>query len=93
MSRACGDGLGRAFVPLLIQNLIVYAGHYFGNVGFPWDFSMSYYAMVAFWTTAVGQGVYPQWLPFQQTGYPFALQLQSGIDYLPFWLFPLTTIP
>ena len=80
-------------LPLVIQNLIIYRGHYFGNVGFPWDFSMSYYAMVAFWTAAVGQGVFPQWIPFQQMGYPFALQLQSGMNYLPLWIFPATTIP
>lgn len=80
-------------VPLVIQNLIIFHGHYFGEVGFPWDFSMSYYAMVAFWTAGIGQGVFPQWVPFQQLGYPFALQIQSGINYLPLWIFPATTLP
>ena len=77
---------------LAIQNLAIYWGHYFRGVGFPWDFSMSYYAMVGFWTAAVGQGVFPQWIPFQQMGYPFALQLQSGMNYLPLWLFPTLNV-
>ena len=78
---------------LAIQNLAIYWGHYFRGVGFPWDFSMSSYAMVGFWTAAVHQGVFPQWIPFQQMGYPFALQLQSGMNYLPLWLFPTLNIP
>jgi hypothetical protein len=79
-------------LPLVIQNLAIFWNHYFGDAGIPWDFSMSYYAMVAFWTSAIGQGVFPQWIPFQQMGYPFALQLQSGINYLPLWIFPATTL-
>ena len=78
---------------LVIQNVTVYWGHYFRGVGFPWDFSMSYYAMVAFWTAAVRQGVFPQWVPFQQMGYPFGLQLQSGMNYLPLWIYPALNIP
>jgi hypothetical protein len=75
------------------QNLAIYSGHYFRNVGFPWDFSMAYYAMVAFWTAALGEGVFPQWMPFQQMGYPFALQFQSAMNYLPLWIFPLLKLP
>ena len=78
---------------LALQNLFVYWGHYFQGVGFPWDFSMSYYAMVGFWTAAVQQGVFPQWIPFQQMGYPLALQFQSGINYLPLWMFPALNLP
>src|SRR5262249_25152113 len=63
-----------AAVVLAVQNGIVFLSHYLRGAGFPWDFGMSYYAMVAFWTTAVGQGTIPQWIPFQQMGYPFALQ-------------------
>ena len=50
---------------------------------------MAYYAIVAFWTSAVSKGVFPQWVPFQQMGYPFALQVASGIYYPPLWVFPL----
>ena len=78
---------------LALQNLVVYWGHYFRGVGFPWDFSMSYYAMVSFWTAAVRQGVLPEWIPFQQMGYPFALQVQSGMNYLPLWIFPGLNLP
>ena len=78
---------------LAIQNIAIYWGHYFRGVGFPWDFSMAYYAMVAFWTAAIGEGVFPQWVPFQQMGYPFALQFQSGMNYLPLWIFPALSLP
>jgi hypothetical protein len=78
---------------LVLQNLLIYRDHYFGGVGFPWDFSMLYYALVAFWTATVEQGVFPQWVPFQQMGYPFALQVQSGINYPPLWIFPALRIP
>lgn len=78
---------------LVLQNLAIFRGHYFNGAGFPWDFSIAYYAMVAFWTTAVGGGTFPQWMPFQQMGYPFALQLQAGMNYLPLWAFPLFKIP
>ena len=73
---------------LAAQNVVVYRAHYFGSAGIPWDFSMAYYAMVAFWTAVVRDGVFPQWIPFQQMGYPFGLQVQSGMNYLPLWIFP-----
>jgi hypothetical protein len=78
---------------LVLQNLVIYHGHYFRGVGIPWDFPMSYYAMVAFWTAGIREGVFPQWIPFQQMGFPFALQLQSGINYLPLWIIPALNIP
>lgn len=78
---------------LAAQNLGIYWAHYFSTAGIPWDFSMAYYAMVAFWTSTVREGVVPQWLPFQQMGYPFALQAQSGMTYLPFWIFPALNVP
>ncbi len=81
------------FLILLSQNLAIFWRHYFGDVGFPWDFPMSYYALVAFWTCAVSRGIYPQWIPYQQMGYPFALQLQSGLSYPPFWIFPILHLP
>ena len=49
--------------------------------------------MVAFWTAVVRDGVFPQWIPFQQMGYPFALQMQSGMNYLPLWIFPALNLP
>src|SRR5262249_46842153 len=74
---------------LTAQNAVIFFAHYVRSAGFPWDFGMSYYAMVAFWTTGVRLGTLPQWVPFQQMGYPFALQVQSGINYLPLWIFPV----
>lgn len=78
---------------LVAQHLGIFWNHYFGTAGIPWDFSMAYYAMVAFWTATVGEGILPQWVPFQQMGYPFALQAQSGMTYLPLWIFPALNIP
>ena len=83
----------RFLLALAAQNVTIFGRHYFGTAGIPWDFSMAYYAMVAFWTSLVRDGLYPQWLPFQQMGYPFALQIQSGMNYLPLWILPALSIP
>lgn len=88
--------VGDVAIPLLIlaiQNLLVFSGHYFNHYLFPWDFGQAYYAFVAFWTSAVDQGIFPQWVPFQAMGYPLALNLQSGIYYPPLWLFPALGLP
>ncbi len=88
--------VGDVAIPLLIltiQNLLVFSGHYFNNYLFPWDFGQAYYGFAAFWTSAVDQGVFPQWVPFQAMGYPLALNLQSGIYYPPLWLFPALGLP
>jgi len=78
---------------LIAQNLFIFKDHYFNDVGFPWDFPMGYYAIVAFWTSAVRHNIFPEWIPFQQMGFPFALQVQSGLYYPPLWLFPIFNIP
>ncbi|MBF2066596.1 MAG: hypothetical protein IGS39_19570 [Calothrix sp. C42_A2020_038] len=54
---------------------------------------MAYYAMIAFWTTAIKSGIFPHWVPFQSMGYPFGMNLQSGMYYLPLWIFPIFNIP
>lgn len=79
-------------VVLILQNLIIFFRHYFMGAGFPWDFSMAYYAMTAFWTTAIRFGTFPHWVPFQSMGYPFGMNLQSGIYYPPLWIFPIFNI-
>ena len=83
----------RYLVILLCQNLAIFWSHYFNDYGFPWDFPMGYYAQTAFWTTAVSQGVIPDWMPFQEMGYPFTLALQSGYHYPLLWVFPILHIP
>src|SRR5688572_17280346 len=77
---------------LAIQNLTIFQNHYFRDYGFPWDFIQGYYSMAAFWTSVVSQGVYPSWIPYPQLGLPSNLLLQSGIHYLPLWIFPLLRI-
>jgi hypothetical protein len=76
-----------------VENFAVFARHYFGSYGFPWDFSGGYYATVAFWTSAVTHRLFPDWMPFQSMGYPFPINLQNGLWYPPFWLFPALGIP
>ncbi len=91
-----GEGLARntpAVLLLAAQNLAIFAGHYLGKVGFPWDFNGTYYAVPAFWTSAVQNGILPRWVPFLAGGYPFALNLQSGFFYPPFWIFPALGVP
>lgn len=93
------DSLGRAarrlapFAVLAALNAVTFWGHYAGRLGFPWDFGMGYYPIVAFWTSAVDAGLSPQWVPFQSMGYPLALNLQSGFHYPPLQAFPLLGLP
>lgn len=94
------SGIMRRRVPFLgivgllgLQNLVIFWGHYTGAFGIPWDFGMGYYPIVSFWTSAWNQGIVPEWVPYQSRGYPLALNLQSGLCYPPFWLFPLLGIP
>jgi len=73
---------------LAAGNLAVFWRHYFRDFGFPWDFLGTYYAVVAHWTSAVRHGTFPLWVPFQSMGYPLPINLQSGLFYPAFWVFP-----
>jgi hypothetical protein len=81
------------FVLLFIQNIVIFSGHYFNKVGFPWDFSTSPYAWPAFWTTSIQMGIFPQWIPYEAMGYPLAINAQNGLYYPPYWIFALLHIP
>ncbi len=78
---------------LALQNLAVFWSHYFRGFGFPWDFPAAYYGMSAFSVKALEHGLLPQWLPYQCMGYPYGLNLQSGLYYPPLWVFPLLHLP
>jgi len=79
---------------LFILNLAIFWDHYFNETGFPLDFSKAYYARIAFASTLIEQGIFPQWVPFQQMGYPTALHPHFGLLYYPFfWVFPALSIP
>jgi hypothetical protein len=80
-------------VALSVGNILIFWKHYFRGYGFPWDFLGSYYSMVAYWTSAVRHGVFPQWVPFQSMGYPLPVNLQSGLFYPVFWIFPALRLP
>ncbi|HEX6884948.1 MAG TPA: hypothetical protein VF530_16350 [Planctomycetota bacterium] len=88
------DARGGRWAPWLVlallaaQNAWMLAGHYSGEVLFPWDFAKTYHAVPFFWTTAVGAGTFPTWVPFQGVGYPLAMNVQSGLFYPPLWFFP-----
>ncbi len=81
------------FLVLAAENLAVFHRHYFAGYGFPWDFVGSYYAAAAYWTQALAHGGLPMWMPFQSMGYPFLVNLQTGLWYPPMWVFPLLRIP
>lgn len=87
------SGTGRSLVwpviLLALQNFTIFWNHYFRGYGFPWDFSQAYFAMNAFSARALEHGLLPQWLPFQCMGYPYPLNLQSGLYYPPLWIFAL----
>ena len=78
---------------LAIENAAIFWKHYFCGYGFPWDFSCSYFGMNAFSIGALQHGMLPQWMPFQCMGYPYALNLQSGLYYPPLWLFAAFRLP
>lgn len=81
-----------AIAVLAALNLVTFRSHYFGNDCFPWDFWKTYYAIIAFWTTAIKEHVFPHWVPFEGMGYPFFINLQSSFFYPPLWLFALPGI-
>jgi hypothetical protein len=75
------------------ENLAIFFRHYFRGWGFPWDFVGSYYAATAYWTEAVARRALAEWMPFQSMGYPFRLDLQTGLWYPPLWVFPILRMP
>lgn len=78
---------------LFLQNIAIFWQHYYNNwIGFTLDFK-AYYAFVAFWTTSISMGIFPQWIPYQSMGYPLAINSQSGLYYPIFWIFALLHIP
>jgi hypothetical protein len=82
------------FAFLFLQNVVIFWQHYFRNFGFPNDFIMTFYALPAFWISAVSIGIFPEWIPYQSMGFPLELHFhQSGYHYAPFWIFPLLHIP
>ncbi len=81
------------FLLLAAENVVVFHRHYFAGYGFPWDFVGSYYAAAAYWTEAVARASLAMWMPFQSMGYPFLVNLQTGLWYPPMWVFPLLKLP
>jgi len=77
---------------LVVQNIAIFWNHYFNGLAFPWDFWKGWYAMIAFWISAVNIGTFPMWQPFQAMGFPMVTDPQSNIFYPPFWLFPIFSI-
>jgi len=76
---------------LIIQNLIIFWQHYFNDAGFPWDFNLTIYGLPAFLTTAWSLGIFPEWIPFQNMGYPLAM-LPMDTFYPAYWIFSLLGI-
>lgn len=72
---------------LLLQNMLIFSGHYFADSSFPADFGASHFAIPYYWITSVQHGVFPQWVAQEGMGYPLQIDLQSGFFYPFFWLF------
>jgi len=77
---------------LVALNLGIFWSHYFTNAGIMSDFTQVYYPFTTFWTTAVQNGIIPEWNPFQSMGYPFPINPQTGINYPINWLFQIFQI-
>ncbi len=82
-------GLLAAILFLLVLNLGVFWFHWTGTVSFTYDFPLSYYASTAYWIASVEMQEWPHWIPYQSMGYPFAMNVQTGMYYPPLWLFVL----
>lgn len=80
-------------VVVLGLNVALFPQHWMGLTSFTFDFFMHYYAIAAYWMASISAGEWPQWIPYQYYGYPLAMNLQSGIYYPPFWVFPAAGIP
>ena len=86
-------GAGGCLLVLVLQNIIIFSQHYTGTASFLNDFTRNIYPMIAFWTTLVQHGVFPEWTSFQTMGMPFVLTMQSGVFYPPLWLFATVKVP
>ncbi|XZG70790.1 hypothetical protein ACTSKR_02695 [Chitinibacteraceae bacterium HSL-7] len=92
----CRTSLRESFMALAVLlafTLVVFGPHLFAGAVFPWDFTLSYHAVVYYWMEAVKSGVWPAWVSNQAVGYPIALNLQSGLFYPPYYFFVLVDIP
>jgi len=81
-----------AIIVLILLNLFIYFNFYFHNFGFPLDFPKNYWAIPAFWTAALEHGIFPQWTPFQNMGFPLIIFGQSSLYYPFLWLFPIFSV-
>lgn len=90
MTRKIFHPLFLAFIFLSFQNIALFFTHYFGDFGFPWDFSLSYFAVPYYWISCVQHGMLPQWVAQEAMGYPLFMNLQSGLFYPPLWIIALT---
>lgn len=77
---------------LFIQNIFLFNQQYFNEVGFYDDFFKGYHAIPFFWMTNLRAGIFPEWVTYQAMGYPLEMNLQSGLFYPPFYIFPLLGI-
>ena len=78
--------LSLVFVVLIVQNLIFFYPHYFKGHGFPYDFTMSYFAIPFYANVLAKLGISSDWMPFQASGYPLALNPQTRLLFLPILL-------
>ena len=81
-----------ALAGLFFQNLLIFWNHYFLGYIFRLDFARAYYAKTAFITTAIDLGHFPTWVPFQNMGFPLIVNIQNGLYYPFFLIFPLFDI-
>lgn len=78
---------------LVLLNVCIYWQHYLGAASFPGDFRSNYYPLTSFWITLVRDGIFPEWLPYQNIGLPFLMTIQSGVFYPPLWFFAIPGTP
>lgn len=72
-----------AFLILSIANVLVFFGHYEGNLAFPWDFIGGYHAHAYAWYADGSFFHPPKWFAWGDLGFPAYWSLQSGAYYIP----------
>jgi hypothetical protein len=82
-----------AILCLVLLTLVVFRHQVLDSWTFPWDFFSTPTTTPAFVASTFGRGQPLAWTPFVASGFPPALNTQSGLYFPIWWLFGLLRIP
>jgi hypothetical protein len=82
-----------ATLGLTVLAIVVFRQQLFDHWTFPWDFVGGYTTTPAFVAASVGSGRLLSWSPYVASGFPVAVDPQSGLYFPGWWLLGLLRIP